>query len=211
LDLSQQNAQAIYKNSLKGLFKKLHIENNIISEFETDAFDYMPYLNELSLANNLIRSLDFNDAFKYNQTNLTSLDFRFNKIYSIHRDFFIKFKSLKLLDLSNNKLTSIRKVYLNNLYKLNYLNLANNQILTIEESSFDSLISLKHLNLSNNLLYSLNGNLFANLSQLDELILGRNKLELIDYTSFIGLDQLLHYTCYLTYVLYFSYSLTGNI
>ena len=66
LDLSQQNTQAIYKNSLKGLFKKLHIENNIISKFETDAFDYMPYLNELSLAKNLIRSLDFNDAFKYN-------------------------------------------------------------------------------------------------------------------------------------------------
>ena len=31
------------------------------------------------------------------------------------------------------------------------------------------------------------------------------------FWTFIGLDQLLHYTCYLSYMLYISYSLTGSI
>ena len=49
LDLSLNEIETLLKNTLKGNFKTISLENYIISTFQRDAFSYLPYLNEIIL------------------------------------------------------------------------------------------------------------------------------------------------------------------
>ena len=190
LDLSQNKISRISANSIKGLFKYLILQDNSIVAFERNAFGYLPSLAKIDFSKNLIKSLNFSDAFASNLTKLNVLYFHFNKIQSIDSDFFIGFPNLTSLDLSNNHLLLISKFLFLNLNQLEILNLSNNQILTIENNSFDFMTSLKHLSLKNNLIYELPGGIFNKLNMLKELLLDSNKLEVIRKEYFFGLANL---------------------
>jgi hypothetical protein len=65
LYLSNQKIVKLYKKSLKGLYFKIFLDNNLLSSnsFEMDSFGYLPNLIEISFAKNIIKSLDFNETF----------------------------------------------------------------------------------------------------------------------------------------------------
>ena len=84
LDLSRNKIAAMHANSVKGLFKRLLLRGNSIALFEPNSFGYMPNLVEIDFSKNLIKELNFADAFEFSQPNVTRLDFNSNKIKSIH-------------------------------------------------------------------------------------------------------------------------------
>ena len=192
LHLDNQKIEKLFKNTIKGLFSKLDLSSNLLTSvsFEVDALDYLPNLNEILFSKNLIKSLDFNEAFKFNMTKTKLLNFENNKISSIKKDFFSKFSNLTVLLLSYNYFGSLKNYFFENLEKLEYLNLSNNQILTIEDGTFENLSSLIYLNLTNNLIYDLSQRLFSNLSRLEILELRQNKLESIEKHFLDGLASL---------------------
>ena len=107
LDLSQQAIETLYSNTIKGLFRKLILENNLIKEFEPNSFADLSSLAEISFSNNLIQSLNFQSAFTTQLKSIKTLSFDFNKIESIDPAFFSKFPAVQNLNLSNNNFMSI--------------------------------------------------------------------------------------------------------
>jgi Leucine-rich repeat (LRR) protein len=192
LYLGNQRIDKLFENTIKGFYSKIFLDNNLLtsSSFENFSFGYLPNLTEISFAKNIIGSLDFNDAFQFNMTNVKSLNFENNKISTTKRVFFSKFSNLNVLLLSNNNFGSLKNYYFTNLERLEHLNLSNNQILTIEEKTFEKLTSLLNLNLKNNLIYDLSQTIFSNLSRLEILSLSENKLESIEKDYFKGLNNL---------------------
>jgi Leucine-rich repeat (LRR) protein len=192
LYLGNQKIETINENTLKGLYLKIDLSFNLLTSnsFERRAFGFLPNLNDISFAENLIDALNFNDAFQFNLTNLKLLDFENNKISSIQKGFFSRFPSLIGLLLSYNNFGSLKKYYFCDLDNLKYLNLSNNQILTIEGKTFENLGSLVYLNLSDNLIYDLSQSLLKNLTKLEFFILSENKLELVEKQYFKGLNNL---------------------
>jgi Leucine-rich repeat (LRR) protein len=85
LDLGSQKIKILYESSLKGLYSKIDLSFNLLTSdsFETNSFGYLPDLREITLANNLITALDFNDAFQYNMSEIKLLNFENNKISTI--------------------------------------------------------------------------------------------------------------------------------
>ena len=120
----------------KGLFKYLILSENSITSFEVNSFGYLPYLMDIDFAKNLLKSLNFQEAFEFNQTNVVKLDFKFNLIKSISSIFFNRFSNLQRLDLSNNNFLLLGKNYFLNLDYLENLELSHNQILTVENETF---------------------------------------------------------------------------
>ena len=98
LDLGQSNISTLYENTIKGKFKTLSLEDNILSVFERSSFNEMPNILEISFAKNLITSLDFQDAFRCKLTTLFKLNFKFNRIVSISAVYFTTFPNLKQLE-----------------------------------------------------------------------------------------------------------------
>ena len=190
LDLSASKIATVSAFSIHGLFRRLIMRENSISVFESNSFGHMPYLTEIDLSKNLVKELNFEEAFEFTLENLTRLDAKYNTIKSISPAFFSVFPHLTVLDLSFNHLVLISKHYFGTASGLTCLNLSNNQILTIEAGSFDRLCALKRLNLGNNLVYDLTAGLFSDLSQLEELDLSRNKLESVEKLFFAGLSSL---------------------
>ena len=152
LDLSNQKIEKLFMDSINGDFKYLYLNNNIIGSFEENVFGNLSKLSEISFYKNLIRSLDFDNSFRFNMSSVKKLNFEFNKISSIKNDFFNTFQNIEELILSNNNLKSIKKEYLYYLTNLKSLNFANNQILIIDDKTFDFISSLIYLNLENNLI-----------------------------------------------------------
>ena len=187
LDLSQQAIEKLFSNTLKGLFSKLILENNLIKEFEANSFADLNNLVEISFSNNLIQSLNFQSAFAVQSKSIRTLSFDSNKIESIDPAFFSKFPALQTLNLSNNNFMSIKKDFFINTTTLVSLDLGKNQILLIEPSSYDKLKLLNSLILNNNLLYFFPIGLFKYLNKLKRLDLGKNKLEFIENFYFDGL------------------------
>lgn len=132
LYLGYQKIIKIVENSLKGFYLKIDLSFNLLTSnsIKKDSFGYSPNLKEISFAKNLIEALDFDDAFQFNLTNLTWLDFENNKISTIQNGFFKKLSNLSSILLSFNNFGSLKKDYFLNLESLEYLNLSNNQILT---------------------------------------------------------------------------------
>ena len=79
LDLSQQAIEKLYSSTIKGLFSKLILENNLIKEFETNSFADLNNLVEISFSNNLIQSLNFQSAFTTQLKLLKTLSFEIYK------------------------------------------------------------------------------------------------------------------------------------
>ena len=189
LDLSQKKISVIRRNSLSGLFTKLDLKNNIITTFEPNSLTLMWNLFEIDLSKNLLKNLDFQEAFDYS-FNLYKITFDQNKILTIQEAFFEKLSTLIHLSLSNNELHFIKKTYFKELRMLEHLNLSYNQILTFEEASFETLYSLKTLDLKSNLIYDLGSRPFFFLSHLEWLCLGKNKLERSEKDYFDGMSSL---------------------
>ena len=191
LDLKNCRIKTLRENIVKGYFSKLILSLNILSAFENDSFGYLPNLKEISFSKNVIKKLNFQNAFQFKLLGLEKLDFQFNKIDFISSfDFFLKFPNLTSLDVSFNSLFSLTRSSFQNLLNLKRLHLGSNQILTIHFEAFAGLTNLLRLDLSNNLLYDLSESIFVNLNKLNELILSENKLEILDRECFRGLNSL---------------------
>ncbi len=190
LDLAENYIEILNKSIFKGFFNRINLENNLLSQIEPNSFGYLPNLTEINFAKNILKDLNFENAFQFNQTLITKLDFKSNKIQSIENKFFLKFPSLISLDLSFNNFYSLQSENFLNLPKLEALTLGDNQILTIQNGTFDYLYSLKNLSLKNNLIYDLKGQLFLKISNLLELDLSGNEVEFISKEHFQGLKKL---------------------
>ena len=175
---------------IKGYFRTLNLEDNVIGSFEKNSFGELPNLVEISFNKNLFTRLDFEEAFGCELVILTRLSFKFNRIIAISENFFAKFPTLSHLDLSDNNFHSLSKSFFLNLPKLETLLLSNNQILTIDPLAFDNLLKLKWLDLKNNLLYEITTQTFRHLSSLKELNLSMNKFEFVAKLFFSGLSNL---------------------
>ena len=194
LDLTNNGIKIIFKNTIKGNFLRLILNDNLITLFEINSFGYFPNLTKIYFVKNLIRKLDFHNAFEFKIVTLKILDFSFNKIDSIDGvNFFSKFPILDSLDLSFNEFHSLLNSYFPNLSQLKYLYLNNNQILTIQNETFNHLKNLIHLDLSQNLIYDLSVNFSFYLSNLKELHLKSNELERISKENIQGLISLKHF------------------
>jgi Leucine-rich repeat (LRR) protein len=179
LDLSKSKMSTLYARTIKGMFLTLILSENKLFSFEDNSFTYLPNLVEIDFTKNLIKSLDFHEAFAFSQLNMTRLVFNSNRIEHISPEFFLKFPALSHLDLSNNNFYSLTKRDFLNLFHLECLILNSNQILSIEKKTFTYLPSFRRLELKNNLIYDL---LFlANLKSLNELVLSGNQIEKFEY------------------------------
>jgi Leucine-rich repeat (LRR) protein len=193
LDLSENNVKKIFENTIKGVFSKLNLDDNLISSFESNSFGYMPNIIEIYFSKNLIKKLDFHYAFKFQISTLEFIDFSHNQIDFIDGfNFFSKFPNLESLDLAFNQFHSLSNSYFLNLFRLKFLFLNSNQILAIQNGTFDRLENLIRLDLSQNLIFDLNDGLFKQLSNLEELNLNSNKIEQIKKENFLVLHHYLH-------------------
>jgi Leucine-rich repeat (LRR) protein len=188
LDLSKSKMSTLYARTIKGMFSTLILSDNKLFSFEDNSFTYLPNLVEIDFTKNLIKSLDFHEAFAFSQLNMTRLVFNSNRIEHILPEFFLKFPALSHLDLSNNNFYSLTKRDFLNLLHLECLLLNDNQILSIEKKTFTHLSALRRLELKNNLIYDLF--FLANLKGLNELVLSGNQIETFEYSFNLSLLDL---------------------
>jgi Leucine-rich repeat (LRR) protein len=99
LELSNQRTSTLFKNTIKGLFRSVNLQNNLLENFEADSFGQLPNLAVLMLSKNLLKNLDFQRAFEFELSELERLDLSSNKIATMHKDFFSKTPGLVELDL----------------------------------------------------------------------------------------------------------------
>ncbi|KAK2911955.1 hypothetical protein Q8A67_004088 [Cirrhinus molitorella] len=99
-------------------------------------------------------------------SNVTALELNSNRIESLSRDLFIRYRHLERLHLESNSIEMISK------------------------RAFSGLISLRKLFLSQNRIASLKAGIFSDLSSLEWLILDENRISSLRQKSFEGLKAL---------------------
>ncbi|XP_058632806.1 relaxin receptor 1 isoform X2 [Onychostoma macrolepis] len=99
-------------------------------------------------------------------SNVTALELNSNRIESLSRDLFIRYRHLERLHLESNSIEMISK------------------------RAFSGLISLRKLFLSQNRIASLKAGIFSDLSSLEWLILDENRISSLRQKSFEGLKSL---------------------
>lgn len=141
--------QNTFKDLSESGIKALDLSKATIFALKTSVFRYMPDLEEISLAGNLINQIE--------------------------RDAFYGLDNLRMLNLSHNLLDKIDSEMFKNLPKLETLDLSNNNIRLLMSGSFQGLSNLAYLFLSENSLQSLHT--LANLPKLKVLFLDSNKIQ----------------------------------
>ncbi|XP_066297219.1 toll-like receptor 3 [Branchiostoma lanceolatum] len=200
LYLSDNSLQNILQADVwKGLnLKKLDVSyNQIISGTFRSDFAATTSLRELVLSGNDISSLNYSDFQPFLLNEFDLLDFSYNPITHIDKDFFTLFSAIKTLDLSNilisfsnlqaalEGLNDCNKISLDSYTglpvisygsfaclqntSLKSLKLSRAEIQEIQDNSFYGLTHLENLGLQWNLLTELSGLVFHGLSSLQVL------------------------------------------
>ncbi|XP_040275831.1 toll-like receptor 13 [Bufo bufo] len=121
---------------------------------------------------------------------LTSISFRYNRIWSVMPNAFTFAPKLKTLKLNINNIMLLSKRCFYELRHLQMLRLDNNLITDLYYNSFLGLGKLTTLILRNNRVSVIFENVFQNLENLIILDLGGNKITQVKKGSFIGMKSL---------------------
>ncbi|XP_067850167.1 leucine-rich repeat-containing G-protein coupled receptor 4 isoform X2 [Heptranchias perlo] len=147
---------------------------NNITELQPDSFQKLPYLEELMLQNNQLKTVP-SEALKGLST-LQSLRLDANHITSVPEDSFEGLVQLRHLWLDDNSLTEVPIYQLSKLPSLQALTLALNKITHIPNFAFANLSSLVVLHLHNNKIDTIDMHCFDGLDNLETLDLNYNNL-----------------------------------
>uniref|UniRef100_A0A182WWS3 Chaoptin n=1 Tax=Anopheles quadriannulatus TaxID=34691 RepID=A0A182WWS3_ANOQN len=151
----------------------LNLDNNLFAAVPREALSALSTLKILSIANNLLESLDDGDAF-LSLARLQSLSLGSNLIHQLHPQSFARLAELKLLNVSWNRLTSFESIILPPENQLQVLDLSYNYVKLLNVSTFHRLPALSELSLVGNQFESLHPNTFATLRHLSRLDLSDN-------------------------------------
>ncbi|XP_056602821.1 relaxin receptor 2 isoform X3 [Triplophysa dalaica] len=116
-------------------------------------------------------------------SNVTALELNSNRIESLSRDLFLRYKHLERLHLESNSIEMISKRAFSGLFSLRKLFLTQNRILSLKAGIFSDLCSLEWLILDENRISSLRQKSFEGLKSLFFLSLLNNSVEQFPKTS----------------------------
>uniref|UniRef100_A0A8C1PCS4 Leucine-rich repeat-containing G-protein coupled receptor 4 n=1 Tax=Cyprinus carpio TaxID=7962 RepID=A0A8C1PCS4_CYPCA len=153
----------------------LDISMNNITELPANVFRNLPYLEELMLQNNQLKTVP--SAALKNLHALQSLRLDANHITSVPEDSFEGLQQLRHLWLDDNSLTEVPIGPLRHQTNLQALTLALNRITHIPDDAFANLSSLVVLHLHNNRIQEIGKNCFNGLDNLETLDLNFNNLK----------------------------------
>ncbi|KAM5131884.1 uncharacterized protein ACMZJ9_018696 [Mantella aurantiaca] len=146
-------------------------------------------LRSLIVEHNLLKTLiNCRNASQF--PNLSSISFRYNRIWSLNHYAFTFSPNLEELKLNINNILFLNAKTFWGLSKLKSLRLDNNLITDLYNSTFRSLKQLTSLNLRNNRVAVIFKNVFCYLTNLNILDLGGNKITQVRLGGFNGLKKL---------------------
>jgi Leucine-rich repeat (LRR) protein len=185
LKFFNNNVKLIERGAFEGLssLKEMFFENNTIDTIERDIFHD---LKEMFFENNTIDTIE-RDIF-HDLKNLTQLTLTNNVMKSVES--FNALVNLKSFTMMNNTLQSIEPKTFNGLKKLEKINFNKNTIKEIKSDAFNGLTNISELNLNFNNISYIEANAFRGLKQLKELFIEDNNLETIAKDTFNGLINL---------------------
>jgi Leucine-rich repeat (LRR) protein len=204
-----KNFYKIYStNNDLSLLSYLSLNSNKTLNFDTSSFEDLNRLEHLSLANNLICSIEENrfpsELLTLNLSNnciekippgtfikcinLISLDLSFNRIAEL--GCFLIWQKLQKLYLQHNSIKSINFNVFEKFYRLEQIDLSKNQLIKIERNTFDCLRSLRYLSLDHNIIGFVDDKAFEGLGFLVELNLSCNLITRLDVFQFQSLNNL---------------------
>lgn len=171
--------------------KQFYINNNQITEIQSDTFAGGTVLIGLGLENNKICFLP-NKVFRY-LSKLDTLSLENNCIKEINQDTWFGLKSIDWMLLSGNNIQVIRNYTFRHVRYLSKLQLANNKIESISKDLclYGSELTL---DLSNNTRMLLETDFIHNFKHLDTLILNKNNISNIQLGTFHNLNYLFKLT-----------------
>ncbi|XP_063798407.1 toll-like receptor 13 [Pseudophryne corroboree] len=189
----------LIKNGIKNLTKSI-LENCSVSgtvdlsRNRLKSINCLTFMQEsnfktLIVEHNLLKQLH-NCYNKSKFLQLTSISFRYNRIWSVKSNAFTYAPNLKKLNLNINNIIFVANNSFAGLEKLRTLRLDNNLITDLYRKSFQNLKNLEILNLRNNRVSVIFTNVFHDLENLEILDLGGNKITQIKKWSFYGLNHL---------------------
>lgn len=177
--------------------RKLFLDSNNIQVINSDAFDGLSDLTELSLASNDINTLS-GVQFR-GVVNLKALYLDHNPLAKIITETFTRkdfAKSLEVLSLSFCSLHTIEPLAFSAFDSLRILNVSHNDLISVSAffASFDAqgLPELQYLDISYNSLNDLGVNYFGRLPAVKQLFLTHNKITMLSSHTFAGAENSLH-------------------
>ncbi|CAH0746151.1 unnamed protein product [Diatraea saccharalis] len=123
-------------------------------------------------------------------TDIHTLDVRFNKIVVIKPLTFVNLRMLRSLLLNDNQIRELISGTFAGLRRLKFLYLYRNRINHVDEDVFNALPHLEQLYLQVNEIHQIDPQTFTNMPRLQRLYLHNNKLNKIPPGSFRGLTKL---------------------
>lgn len=185
LNLAENRLNTIGPQLFNGLFvlSKLTLNNNLIINIDTRAFQNCSALKELDLSSNALKEVP--DAL-HELSFLKTLDLGENQISQFSNGSFKNLEQLTGLRLIDNNIGNLTRGMLWDLPSLQVLNLAKNKIQSIERETFERNTQIEAIRLDENFLTDING-VFATLASLLWLNLSGNHLVWFDY-AFIPLN-----------------------
>ncbi|VDH97763.1 Hypothetical predicted protein [Mytilus galloprovincialis] len=204
-----------FKNLQNSDVRKLEVTRSKIDEISTGAFKWLKNITSLKLGYNPLTSSDLEMAFhglvgsslvSLNIDNITLGGVLPSSTFQLLQN-----TSITTLSMKNNKMSSIPQKGFANLKKLISLDLSTANIFKIDDSAFEGLDaltrlflndnqlsqvpnnlppSLQKLYLNGNQISALKDNTFKKLSKLQLLYLGGNKIHKLEQDAFYGLTSL---------------------
>ncbi|XP_078660971.1 uncharacterized protein LOC144905266 [Branchiostoma floridae x Branchiostoma belcheri] len=184
----RENKLTRVPSGLPRTVKKLHLEGNLITAVEPNAFANMSQLRYLYLSNNSIDEIQ-PGAFNGLGT-LQYLELSGNKLQQLTNGSFQGLSLLSVLIMENCNITVMRKGAFEGLHEVTQLDLAHSRIETFEDGAFAGLIDVKTLRLEHNEVESLPRNTFNGLLEVTSITLAHNKIRGIENGAFRGVDHL---------------------
>ncbi|XP_035658300.1 slit homolog 1 protein-like [Branchiostoma floridae] len=168
--------------------KKLHLEGNLITAVESNAFTGMTRLRYLYLSNNSIDVIE-PGAFT-GLGGLQYLELSGNKLQQLTNGSFLGLSQLSVLIMENCNITVMHKGAFEGLQEVTTLDLAHSRIEIIQDDAFVGLIDVKTLRLERNRIRSLSKNAFKGLSAVTSINLAYNRIYDVENGAFVGVDYL---------------------
>ncbi|XP_034174594.2 uncharacterized protein LOC117601654 [Osmia lignaria lignaria] len=183
-----------------GTLNEFDVNDTLNNGSETNTISILPYLDQLSVTNCSLVSLNaswhgferltalnlscnnlarLNDAIPGRTTNtseLTRFDLSDNSLTELSAGAFRTLAGLVKLSLRRNAITVVHEHAFRGLDRLEFLDLADNRLADLPDSALTPLCSLQKLDLSGNQLQVLGASWFESLDRLRELDVSRNGL-----------------------------------
>lgn len=167
---------------------KLDVKYANIETVKAFAFANSSTLQEITLRDNQIKTLEVNAFAHHRDVIIISLDT--NNIVEINRNVFVDLPNIEKLYLTSNKITTIHDKAFLHLHNLRELEIDRNSLFSLNSETFSGLKKLQKLDLSGNSLEVIGDNTFLPLVNLESLNLEGNKIQMTDDKAFNGLKKL---------------------